>query len=382
MRWLAVVIALGLSQSIFAADALPEAPLRVYVGTYTSGGSRGIYLLELDRSTGELTAKGLVAETPNPSFLAIHPSKQFMYAVNEVDNFGGQKAGSISAFSIDAKTGGLTLLNQQSTKGAGPCHLTIDRTGKSVLVANYGGGSVASFAIGADGRLAPASSFIQHHGTSANPKRQGGPHAHSINLDAANRFAVVADLGLDQLLVYRFDPAKSTIAPNDPPFTALVAGGGPRHFAFHPDGRHAFVIEEIKSRAVPLEYAADRGVFEAGKASSTLPEGGHPGNSTAEVQVHPSGKFLYVSNRGHDSIAIFAIDPKDGKLTALGHQPTGGKTPRNFGIDPSGQFLLAANQDSGTVIVFRIDGQTGLLAPTGHTAKVPMPVCVKMLSRD
>ena len=380
MHWLALMVALNTSQ--LAADSAPHDPIRVYVGTYTSGASRGIYLLELDRLSGELTSKGIVAETPNPSFLAIHPSKKFLYAVNEVDNFGGQKAGSISGFAIDAETGGLTLLNQQSTKGAGPCHLAIDQTGKSVLVANYGGGSVASFAIDADGRLAPAASFIQHKGAGADPHRQGAPHAHSINIDAANRFAVAADLGLDQLLVYRFDPAKSTLTPNNPPFTALGPGGGPRHFVFHPDGRHAFVIEEMKSRAVPLEYDLKRGVFEPKQAVSTLPKGGHAGNSTAEVQVHPSGKFLYVSNRGHDSIAIFAIEPQTGGLTAMGHQSTGGKTPRNFAIDPSGQFLLAANQDSGTVVVFRIDGKTGQLHPTDHSAQVPMPVCVKMVTTD
>ena len=353
-------------------------PLRVYVGTYTGGDSKGIYLLEMDPETGALTEKGLVAETPSPSFLAIHPSGKFLYAVNEVESFRGEKAGSVSGFAIDAKTGKLTALNQQSSKGAAPCHLVIDREGKHVLLANYSGGSVAVLPIDKDGMLGEASSFVQHKGSSADKNRQNEPHAHSINLDAANTFAVAADLGLDQVLVYRFDGTKGTLTPNAPPFLKTPPGGGPRHFAFHPDGKHAFVILEITSKAVPLAYDAAKGTFAMGTPVSTLPEGDYPGNSTAEVRVHPSGKYLYVSNRGHDSIAIFAIDPKTFALTPIGHQKTGGKTPRNFGIDPSGTFLLAANQDTDNVVVFRIDPKTGLLSPTGHSAKVPKPVCVKM----
>lgn len=378
------MLSLATFLSLFAVTAAPAEPgaapdggaISVYVGTYTGKESRGIYLLDLDRTSGALTSRGLVAETPSPSFLAIHPSGRFVYSVNEVGEFDGQKGGSVSAFAIDPMTRGLILLNQQSTKGAGPCHLIVDKTGKCLLVANYGGGSVAALPIGADGRLKPASSFVQHQGTSVDPQRQEGPHAHSINVDAAGRFAVAADLGLDKLLVYEFDAGMGKLTPNDPPSLATSKGGGPRHFAFHPDGRHAFVIEEITSRVVPLQYDATHGTFTAGPPVSTLPKP-TVGNSTAEVQVHPSGKFLYVSNRGHNSIAIFGIDARSGFLTALGHQPTGGKVPRNFGIDPSGTFLLAANQDSGTVVVFRIDARTGLLQPTGHSAKVPMPVCVK-----
>lgn len=378
MRWMALCLAMISSRAALAADATETGPLRVYVGTYTGKESRGIYLLELNRQTGELTSKGLVAETPSPSFLAFHPSRRFLFAVSEVASLGGEKTGSVSGFAIAPGTGGLTPLNAQSSRGDGPCHLIVDRAGKTLLVANYGAGSIASLPIGEDGRLSPAASAIQHEGHGADRQRQQGPHAHSINLDAANRFAVAADLGLDKLFVYRFDPAKSTLTPNDPPFAPLPPGGGPRHFAFHPDGRHAFAILEMTSRVVPLRYDPDRGTFQAGDSLSTLPEGFRGGNSTAEVQVHPSGKFLYVSNRGHDSLAIFAIDPATGGLTAIGHQPTVGKTPRNFGIDPSGRFLLAANQDSGNVVVFRIDETTGLLTPTGHQARVPMPVCVKM----
>jgi len=373
MRFLALLLTL----CPFAAMADDAAPYRVYVGTYTGGESKGIYLLEMDRETGALTEKGLVAETASPSFLALHPSRPLLFAVGEVADFGGKKSGSVTAFAIDSKTGKLSALNSQPTKGDGPCHLVVDSAGKTVLVANYGGGSVASFPIGDDGKLGPAASFFQHVGTSADKSRQKAPHGHSINLDADNTFAVAADLGLDQLLVYRFDPSKSTLTPNDPPFAKTPSGGGPRHFAFHPDGVHAYVILEITSQIVPLGYDAKKGTFTLGEPVSTLPEK-TPGNSTAEVRVHPSGKFVYVSNRGHNSIAIFAIDPKTGGVKPIGHQSTEGKTPRNFGIDPEGKFLVAANQDSGTVVVFKIDPETGLLKPTGHSAKVPTPVCVKM----
>lgn len=382
MRLLALLLA---CVSTALADDKPgdEAPLRVYVGTYTEAGSQGISLLELDRTTGALASKGVVAETPNPSFLALDPGGKSLYAVAEVGEFEGKKAGAVAAFAVDRETGKLSPLNKQSSGGTGPCYLVIDRTGKAVLVANYGGGSVAALPIAEGGKLDPASSFRQHEGQGADPSRQEGPHAHSINLDAANRFAVAADLGLDRLFVYRWDAAKGTLTPNDPPSLALPAGGGPRHFAFHPDGRHAFVCLEMTSQVVPLDYDADRGTFRAGEPLSTLPEGAvKKGNSTAEVAVHPGGKFLYVSNRGHDSLAIFAIDARSGQLKAIGHQPTGGKTPRNFAIDPSGKFLLAANQDSGTIHVFRIDQESGQLEPTGHSAEVPKPVCLKMTTRE
>jgi len=379
-----LVCSLALTARAEDAPSAERGPLRVYVGTYTGKESRGIYLLELDRASGALASKGLVAESNNPSFLALHPGGKFLYAVAEGGDFGGKKGGGggVLAFAIDAKTGGLSALNGQSSGGAGPCHLVVDRAGKGVLVANYGGGSVAALPIGADGRLAPASAFDQHKGTGSDPGRQEGPHAHSINVDAANRFAVAADLGLDKLFVYRWDAAAGSLTPNAPPTLDLPAGGGPRHFAFHPDGRHAFVILEMTSKVVPLDYDADRGTFRAGPPLSTLPEGAAAGNSTAEVQVHPSGKFLYVSNRGNDSIATFSIDRETGRPEATGHEPTGGKTPRNFAIDPTGEFLLAANQDSGTVVVFRIDPQTGRLRRTPHSAEVPMPVCLKFSPRN
>lgn len=374
------------TQDAPGAGGSKPSKYRVYVGTYTNGTSKsqGIALLELDLETGALTAKGYAGKASSPSFLAIHPNRRFLYSVNEVAAAGGRTSGGVSAFAIDPKDGSLTLLNQESSHGAGPCHLVVDRAGKNVLVANYGGGSIAVLPVGSDGRLAPASAAIQHSGTVADPKRQGGPHAHSINLDAANRFAVVADLGLDKVFVYKFDPSQGTLTPNDPPAASTAQRSGPRHFAFHPDGRHAYVINEINCTVTGFDYNPERGTLTEFQTVPTLPEGVavKPSDSTAEVQVHPSGQFLYGSNRGHDSIAIFAIDAATGRLTPVGHQPTQGKTPRNFGIDPTGRYLLAANQGSGTIVVFRIDPATGRLQPNGHTAEVPMPVCVKFFALD
>jgi 6-phosphogluconolactonase len=373
---------LAMVPGVWAADRPEAQKYRVYVGTYTTGANpgRGIYLLELDTATGMLTPKGLAGEAANPSFLAVHPSRRFLYAVGEVAEFNGQKSGAVSAFTIDAASGSLSLLNQQSSRGPGPCYVTVDRAGKNALVANYNGGSVACLPIDGDGRLQPASSFVQHEGSSANPARQKEPHAHSINLDAANRFAVAADLGLDKLLVYRFDAGQGSLTPNEPPFTRVAPGSGPRHFAFHPDGKHAYVINEMACTVTAFDYDPGRGTLTEIETVSTLPEGPKAKNySTAEVQVHPSGRLLYGSNRGHNTIAIFAIDPDSGRLRAVGHQTTGGRTPRNFGIDPTGRYLLAANQDSGTVAVFRIDPGSGQLQPTGQAVDVPRPVCIKFV---
>jgi 6-phosphogluconolactonase len=352
----------------------------VYIGTYTGAKSKGIYAYRLDLSTGAMTSLGLVAETENPSFLAIHPNHYFLYAVSEMGDSGAQKDGSVTAFAI-GETGKLRFLNQQSSGGQGPCYLVVDKTGRDVLVANYSSGSVSVIPVEPDGKLGKPSAFIQHHGSSVDPERQKGPHAHSINVDAANRFAFAADLGLDKVLVYRFDPVKGTLLANDPPSVSVKPGAGPRHFAFHPGGHYAYVINEMHSTVTAFSYDPAAGVLKELQTISTLPEGFKAENSTAEVQVHPSGKFLYGSNRGHDSIAVFAIDPGKGTLRLVEQQSTQGKTPRNFGIDPSGRYLLAANQDSGTVVVFRIDPQNGRLSPAGQITEVPNPVCVKFLNR-
>ena len=360
----------------------PET-LWVYVGTYTNGKtpSQGIYLLELDLASGRLTAKAAGPNLPDPSFLAIHPSRKYLYAVNEVGKFNGKKGGGVSALAIDPTSGTLTLLNQQSSVGSGPCHLTVDRSGKNVLVANYGSGSVACLPIKADGTLSAATSFIQHEGRSADASRQKSPHAHSINLDQANRFALVADLGLDQVRVYQFDHEKGTLTPNDPPFAPVRPGSGPRHLAFDPGGHFAYVISEMANTVTVFGYDSAKGTLSEVQTVSTLPEDFRGTSYTAEVQAHPSGKFVYGSNRGHDSIAIFVVDPATGKLTAAGHQSTLGKTPRNFALDPTGHYLLAENQDSNSISVFRIDQNSGGLTQVGQPLEVPMPVCIRMIPK-
>jgi 6-phosphogluconolactonase len=368
----------ALAVSAGAADDKPDK-LRVYIGTYTGKNSKGIYLGELDLASGTLTIKGLAGESTNPSFLAIHPSQKFLYAVNEVPSFDNKKTGAVSAFAIDPKTGNLTLLNQQPAGGTGPCHLVVDKAGKNVLVANYSGGTVASLPIGDDGKLKEPVSVIQHKGSSTDPSRQKEPHAHSINLDAANKFAIAADLGLDKLLVYKFDPAKGTLTPNDPPSASVAGGAGPRHFTFDPKGKYGYVINEMGNTVTAFSYDPDKGTFKEIQTIATLPKDFSGKSWTAEVVAHPSGKFLYGSNRGHDSIAIFAVDPDTGKLTAQGQEPTKGKTPRNFAIDPTGSYLLAENQDSGTIVVFRIDPKTGGLMQVGEPVSVPAPVCVRFV---
>ncbi len=377
---LSVCCLCGLSTLICAADA-PSGKQRVYFGTYTGKSSKGIYRSELDLATGKLSPPVLAGEVANPSFLAIAPNQTFLYAVGELNDVNGKKGGAVNAFSIDAVTGDLKLLNQQSSVGGGPCHISVDRTGKTALVANYGGGSTAVLPILADGKLGEASSFVQHKGHDPVKDKPLTPHAHSINVDSGNRFAFVADLGLDKVLVYKLDPDKGTITANDPPAASVEKGSGPRHFAFHPSGKFAYVINESLLTVTAFQYDAEKGVLTPHQTITTLPEGvtDRKGMSTAEVQVHPSGKFLYGSNRGHHSIAIFSIDSATGKLTAVGHQGQGIKTPRNFGIDPTGRYLLAANQDSDSVIVFRINQSTGQLEPTGVSVSVGTPVCVKFL---
>jgi 6-phosphogluconolactonase len=376
-----------LASSLVACHALAAASepggnaagtLRVYIGTYTRGASKGIYLAQLDTATGKLDTPVLAAEAKNPSFLAIHPNRRFLYAVGELGNFEGKPAGAVGAFAFE-ESGKLRPLNQQSSGGAGPCHLVVDPSGRNVLVANYSGGSVACLPIRDDGSLGPATSFIQHEGSSVDPRRQKGPHAHSINLDAAGRFAFVPDLGLDKVLIYRLDAAAGKLAPNAPPFARLDPGAGPRHFAFHPNGRYAYVINEMASTVTAFSYDAARGALKPLQTVSTLPGGFEGNNTTAEVVVHPSGRFLYGSNRGHDSIAVFSIDPATGKLAPLGHTSTRGRTPRNFNLDPTGTWLLAANQSTDNVAVFRVDARTGKLRPTGQSVTVGAPVCIEML---
>uniref|UniRef100_A0A7C4LQC9 Lactonase family protein n=1 Tax=Schlesneria paludicola TaxID=360056 RepID=A0A7C4LQC9_9PLAN len=364
----------------FAEQATADE-FRVYFGTYTGPHSRGIYQARFDAETGRLEAVELAGEAVNPSFLAVHPNRKFLYAVGEIGNFEGQKTGGVSAFAIDSASGKLTLLNQQSSQGAGPCHIVVDRAGTSVLVANYGGGSVASLPLAADGRLQPAASAIQHEGRSVNPRRQEQPHAHSINLDPLNRFAFAADLGLDKILIYRFDSATSRLTPHSAA-GVVAAGSGPRHFAFHPSGRFAYVINELANTVTAFAFDGEAGTLTELQTITTLPADFQGTSYTAEVVVHPTGRYLYGSNRGHNSLAIFRIEEATGRLTPLGHVSTGGKTPRNFQVDPTGRWILAANQGTNTVVVLKIDLASGAVTPTGQSVAVPTPVCIRFVPLD
>lgn len=382
-RSLAVALAMPICLVSFFAFAASgrQGKSIFYVGTYTQDGtnSKGIYAYGFDTKTGEVAPLGVAAETTNPSFVALSPNGHFLYAVNEVGDYKGPNSGGVSAFAVDHASGKLTFLNEVATRGADPCYITVDKMGKFVLVANYTGGSVAVFPVLADGKLGGASGFVQHTGHGTNPERQEGPHAHSIDLSPDNRFAYVDDLGLDELLVYKFDNAKGTLAPNDPPFAKLDAGSGPRHFALSPSGKFAYVISEMGRSVTVFSNDAASVKLQHLQTISTLPKDFTSRNDDAEIEIHPSGKFLYASNRGNDSIAVYAIDPDKGTLTLVEITPTGGKEPRAFEIDPSGKFLFAANQKSDNIVVFRIDEKSGRLTPTGKVLNVPSPVCVKFV---
>ncbi|HEX5416541.1 MAG TPA: lactonase family protein [Chloroflexota bacterium] len=355
----------------------------LYVGTFTGhkpngrGRSEGIYVFRLDTASGKLTPVQTV-DTINPSFVALAPDRRNLYAVNAVPEIDGHPGGAVSAFAVDPADGTLRPINRQASHGAGPCHVSVDRTGRAVLTANYGGGSIAALPRLADGSLAPAASAIQHVGRAGVVgDRQDAPHAHSINLDPTQRFALVCDLGLDQVLIYRLDAATATLTPNpEQPSVALPAGAGPRHLAFHPSGAFVYVLGELGASMTTFAYNAERGALTERQTISTLPAGFAGANACADVHVHPNGKFLYGSNRFHDSIVIYAVDETTGKLTLVGHESTRGKTPRNFMIEASGALMLVANQDSDDIFAFRIDPVSGRLTLLDKVAEVPTPVCL------
>lgn len=365
MRFLLPLALAGLSTlPALAVDSL------VMVGTYSRGKSEGLYAFRFSSTTGKLTALGLAAKAENPSYVIFHPNRRWVFAVNEVDQ------GMITAYSLDEASGKLTALNTVSARGAAPCHLSLDKTGKFLLVATYNGGTVGIYPVGADGKLGEATKTIQHTGKGVTP-RQDKPHAHSINVSANNRFAVAADLGTDELITYRLSLKDGQLLPQAK--LKLRDGSGPRHFAFHPNRKNAYSINELASTVSALTWKPGSGELKEFQNITTLPAGFAGTNSTAEVVVHPNGKFLYGSNRGHHSIAMFTIDGT-GRLTPQGQMPSGGEWPRNFNIDPSGEFLIAANERSDSLVVFRIDAATGKLTPTGEKAEVGSPVCVKFLA--
>lgn len=347
----------------------------MFVGTYTGGttGSEGIYAFRFDESTGALTPGGLAAATPSPSFLVASADHRFVFAVNELDNYEEAPAGSVTSFAVDAAAGRLAPLNVQSSRGAHPCHLALDGTGHFLAVANYTGGNYSLLPVSGDGRLEPAVATFAGRGRGPT-SRQQGPHGHAVTFDRSNRFLIATDLGIDRVLVYRFDAATGSVVPNAPPGVAITAGAGPRHFVFHPDGRRAFVINELDSTITSLVWNGEAGTFSVTGSVSTLP-GPVKDSTTAEIQVHPNGRFVYGSNRGHDSIAAFSA-ADNGSLTLVEIESTRGRTPRHFTIDPSGRWLLAANQESSTIAVFSIDQTTGALTPVGDPVAAPTPVSV------
>jgi 6-phosphogluconolactonase len=354
-----------------------NAALFVYIGTYTkplpfvTGKAEGIYVNRLDLAGGALQPVQTVTGVTNPSFVALDPRRRCLYAVEELPGDG-----SVSAFAIDPRDGTLNFLNRQSSHGAGPAHVSVGRDGRWVLVANYDSGSIAVLPVQADGSLGPASDVVAHEGHSVHPTRQEQAHAHWIGVDPGDRFVLVADLGLDKVMSYRLDAERGTLAPNDPPWTTLPPGAGPRQVAFHPSRDLAYVINELGCTISACRYDAGRGALEPFQHVATLPDGFDGANTTAAVAVAPAGRFVYGSNRGHDSIVVCAIDDASGQLSVVEHVATQGGSPRDFGIDPTGTYLLAANQDSDTIVTFRIDAASGRLTPTGHVASVMTPVCV------
>lgn len=354
-----------------------QREMLVYVGTYTSGKSVGIYLYRLGLD-GSLTHAGTTEGVVNPSYLTIDRARRRLYAVNEVEEFEGARSGAVSAFEIEAKTGALRLLNRRRSMGGAPCYVTASNSGRFVLVANYMGGNVAVLPVLKDGSLGEAVDVVQFKGSGPNRERQEAPHAHCVLLDQTNEHAYACDLGTDRVMVYRFDRRTGRLTPNAQPSVSLKPGAGPRHIAFHPHGGAAYVLNELDATITAFALDPTRGTLGELQTVPTLPADFKEPNTSADIHVAPGGRFLYCSNRGHDSLAAFRIDPGTGRLTHLGHTPTEGKTPRNFVIDPTGTFLLAANQNSDTVVTFRIDPQTGALRPTGHKAEVPTPVCLKL----
>jgi len=371
----------------------------VYVGAYTGfgpnrrGKADGIEIFRLNPENGTLTHQGTVPGVENPTFLAAHPSGRFLYAVNGSPSIDGHPGGAVTAFAINPTTGNLDYLNRQFTIGQGPCHATIHRNGRFLLATSYHAGSVVVFPISEDGTLGPASDLVQHHGSSVNPDRQNQPHPHSVNFDCDQRFALVCDLGLDRVFVYRFDAENGKLIANDPPWVATEPGVGPRHLAVHPSGRYVFTINEIGSSLSSFAYDPDRGVLTPVETRSTIPEDfvGEPytpdvqvgaaanrppvvgTNFASDVHVAPNGRFVYGSNRGHDSIVSFAFDESTGRLSDLAHQSTGGRTPRTFTIDAPDSLVLVPNQGSDSIVAFRCDEASGLLSPTGAIATSPSP---------
>ena len=358
-----------------------------FVGTYTEqilfgtgqvleGKGEGIYAFTLDHETGKVQPLNVTRGVRNPSYLAFDAKREFLYAVNEFKEFEGTASGAVSAFSLNSDSGELTFLNMQPSHGTDPCHLTVDRTGRYVLVANFASGSVSVYPVQTDGSLGEASDVVQHEGSSIDPVRQRGPHAHAVTLDNQGRFVYVPDLGLDQVIIYELDTEQGRLKPAGA--VDVEPGAGPRQVVMHPKGGYAYLINELDSTMTAYAYDEKSGSLSELQTLPTLPEGFDGVSTCAEVQISPSGDYLYGSNRGHNSVVVYAIN-QDGTLTLKGHEGTGGEVPRNFVINPKGDYLLSANQDTGNLVVFRIDEDAGMPVATGESLEVPTPVCVKFI---
>jgi 6-phosphogluconolactonase len=370
-------LASGAADLAQSNDSQPDDPL-LYVGTYNEGDrDEGIYLIRMDQRSGHLRQVGSMKAGANPSFLAVHPNGRVLYAVNEVTEYNGKATGAVSAFAIARDTGALTRLNEQPSEGGAPCYVSVDRGGRVVLVANYVGGSVAVLPIQTDGSLAAATHVVQHRGTGPNKERQEAAHAHCILTDPSNRFALAADLGVDRVLVYRLDLDKKTLQQTTDGNAVMRPGAGPRHLAFHPSLPFVFVANELDSSVTTLRFGKESGALSPLQTRSTLPPGWTGANYPADIHVASSGRTLYVSNRGHNSIAVFSVARSTGALALEQVMPTGGDWPRNFSLDPTGRWLLVANQRSGSVVVFERDPESGRLTPTSQRIALPSPVCLR-----
>jgi 6-phosphogluconolactonase len=348
----------------------------VLVGTYTNTGSEGIYLFQLDDGNDALSPAGVCGGISNPSYLAVHPSEKFVYAVSE----GGADS-QVVALRLEHDKPALEIINSQPAHGTSPCHVTVDATGRCVLIANYGDGSAAAFPVREDGSLAEVGTVIRHEGSSAHPTRQTGPHAHSVTLDPGNRHAYIADLGIDRVMIYDLDPTAAKLTPASTPWAQVPPGEGPRHFAFHPAGRYAYLLTELGNTVIVFAHDAVTGALEPLQSLPSLPPDFAGTSYGADIQVDPRGEFVYASNRGHDSLVVYSVDGATGMLTLRSFAPSGGRNPRGFGIAAGGELLLVANQDSDNIVAFRLNRAQGTLEPTGAVTSVPRPVCVKLVSR-
>jgi 6-phosphogluconolactonase len=370
------LLAIGLVMSITSPSA-NATELLVFVSAFAKGDEGAIHAYQLNPESGQLKQVQRTAGMEHPFFTALSPNRKFLYAIHAPGQFGGKDNEQVSAYEIVGPNGQLKLLNRQSALGTAACYLDIDATGKTVLVANYSSGSVASLPVREDGSLGEAASFVQHVGSSVDPGRQSGPHAHCIVVSPDNKYAFAADLGLDQVLGYRLDAATSKLAPNKQPFVRTVPGAGPRHLTFHPNGKHVYVINELKNSITLFDYEAGSGMLIEQQTIPTLPKGFLGASYCADLKITPNGRFLYGTNRGHDSLAAYRLGD-DGRLTLLAIEPSLGKGPQNLAITPNGELLLCANMPGNNVVVFKIDQSSGGLKAVGEPIAIPSPSCIRI----